>query len=145
MSVIKKSSVFVVAFLALFAASARAQGIITVKVPFPFRIGHEAFPAGRYDIVPADFGSSVISIRGMDNRSAGFALTMAAGGRDPLGEQPALVFTKAENEYRLSEIWESNTEGRTLPHFASESKRASADTPHGQPADSTLVVSANWQ
>ena len=31
------------------------------------------------------------------------------------GDQAALVFTRYENEYRLSDIWESNTEGFTLP------------------------------
>ena len=35
-------------------------------------------------------------------------------GDDPAGNQPALVFLRLENEYRLSQIWESTTVGREL-------------------------------
>ena len=139
MRAVRKSSLFAVVLLGMFAASAHAQDIITVKIPFAFVVGHESFPAGRYDVVPADFGSSVMSIRGMDrNGAVGFVLTSLAGGRDPLGDQPALVFKKFENTYRLSEIWESGGEGRVLPQFKGEPRTASVD-----PSDrSTVVVAA---
>jgi hypothetical protein len=124
----------------MFAASAHAQDIITVKVPFAFVVGHESFPAGRYDVAPVDFGSSVMSIRGMDKSgTVGFVLTSLAGGRDPMGDQPALVFTKFENTYRLSQIWESDGEGRVLPQFKAEAKTARVE-----PSErSTVVVAAN--
>jgi len=128
MSAIKKSWVFGFAFVGLFAGSARAQEIITVNVPFPFVVGREAFPAGHYEIRPADESGSVIEIRGTDNRSVGFALTMAAGGGDPAGDQPVLVFTKYEKDYRLSQIWQSSTEGRALPRLPGEPRTARAET-----------------
>ena len=115
MIAIKKSSVFAAVFLGMFVSSARAQGIITVKVPFRFVVNHEEFPAGQYDIRTVGSAGAVISIEGMNNRSFAFALTMPAYGDDPEGDQPALVFKRYENEYRLSQIWESSTEGREIP------------------------------
>jgi hypothetical protein len=144
MSVAKMSSMFAVAFLGMFVGSARAEGIITVKIPFPFVVGHEAFPAGRYDIATADQGGNVLSIRGRDNRSVGLMMTMHAGGTDPDGDQPALVFNKYEDTYRLSEIWEGSDEGRELPHASATSKTARAETQAGSPDDS-YVVDASWK
>jgi hypothetical protein len=118
MGAIKKSSMFAVVLLGMFAASAQAQDVISAKVPFAFMVGDESFPAGRYDIQPADFGSSVMAIRGMDRHpSNGFVLTSLSGGIDPEGDQPVLVFKKWENTYRLAAIWQSRDEGRELPQF----------------------------
>ena len=128
MSVIRKSWVFAVVLVGMFAGSARAQDIITVKVPFPFVVGREAFPAGRYEIRNAEESGSVIEIVGMDHKSAGFALTAAAGGSDPSGDQPVLVFTKYEKDYKLSQIWRSSSEGRELPRLKGESRTARAET-----------------
>ena len=50
----------------------------------------------------------------MTNRSAAVVLTVHADGRDPAGTQPALVFTRSENAYQLSQIWESPSNGREL-------------------------------
>ena len=50
MSVITKSSVLAAVFLGTFVASARAEEIITVKIPFAFVVDHKEFPAGQYDI-----------------------------------------------------------------------------------------------
>jgi hypothetical protein len=137
---------FAVVLLAMFAASAHAQDTITVKVPFPFMVGSESFPAGRYDIQPADFGSSVIAIRGLDKKpSSGFALTSLSGGTDPDGDQPVLVFKKWEKTYRLAEIWQSKEEGRELPRFIDPGTSASNGVP--APSDglgeSTYIVTAS--
>jgi hypothetical protein len=40
--------------------------------------------------------------------------TTPASGVGPAGDKPALTFTRDENAYRLSTIWESLTEGRML-------------------------------
>jgi hypothetical protein len=61
---------------------------------------------------------SVIEIEGIDDNTTNaftFAQTDSASGFDPDGNQPALVFLRHENEYRLSQIWESTTVGRELP------------------------------
>jgi hypothetical protein len=108
MSLIRKSSVLVAVFLGMFAGSARAQEPIVAKVPFPFLVRGKEFPAGRYAITRKQ---SVIEVSGMDNSSVIFAMTNRATGFDPAGNQPALVFTRDENEYLLTQVWESSTDG----------------------------------
>ena len=115
MSAIKKSSVFVAVILGCFVGSAQAQGIMTAKVPFPFIVGHQQFPAGEYDVRTPDDAPEVVSIEGVNNRTSGFAFTLPSAGRDPIGDRPALVFVRHENEYRLSQIWASSTTGHELP------------------------------
>jgi hypothetical protein len=129
MSTIKTSLMFAALVLGLSATSARAQEVITVKVPFAFSVGQKQFPAGQYDITLGDPAGMVISIKDMDNGLSAFALTNSAGGFDPAGDQPALVFTKSENEYQLSEIWESNMDGRELPGPSRARQIGRADAP----------------
>jgi hypothetical protein len=129
MSTIKTSLMFAAVVLGLSATSARAQEVITVKVPFEFAVGQKQFPAGQYDISIGDPAGMVISIRDMDNGMNAFALTNSASGFDPAGNQPALVFTKSQNEYRLSEIWESNMDGRELPGLSRSRQISRADAP----------------
>ena len=140
MSVIKKSAVLVAGFLGMFVGSARAQETVVVKVPFSFVVRGEEFPAGRYDIT---IESGNLAIRGMDNGSGIFALTLPAGGRDPVGSQPALVFTRHENEYLLTQVWESPTVGLELWERSVVRRRAEAQ-PVGSDAP-TVVVAANWR
>ena len=114
MSVISKSAVLAAIFLGTFAASARAEEIITVNVPFAFVVDRHEFPAGRYDILRSDDSADVIWIEGMTSRSAAVVLTVRADGHDPAGTQPALVFTRSEGAYQLSQIWESPGHGHEL-------------------------------
>ena len=114
MSVIKKSSVLAAIFLGTFVASARAEEIITVDIPFAFVVDRHEFPAGHYNLRTSDDSADVIWIEGMTGRSAAVVLTVRADGRDPAGTQPALVFTRSENTYQLSQIWESPSHGREL-------------------------------
>ena len=62
MGAIRKSSVLTAVLLGMFVGSARAEGIVTVKVPFPFIVGHAEFPAGQYDIRKSEDIGSVVSI-----------------------------------------------------------------------------------
>lgn len=115
---IKRSSAFALVFLGLCAASARA-GEVIVKVPFPFVAGGRTLPAGEYVMQPAGQDPAVMLIRGenANHGSSAFVLTIPADGHDPAGDKPSLTFTRVENQYRLSTIWESGSEGRTLPKF----------------------------
>src|SRR5258707_8576350 len=100
MSVIRKSSVCVAVFLGMFVSSARAQEKIVVKVPFPFVVHNEQLPAGRYDVT---IDNGVLAIRGAEHNHSGvFATTYGAGGGDPAGDKPALVFIRHKSEYVLS-------------------------------------------
>jgi len=41
-------------------------------------------------------------------------LTTPAAGKDPAGSAPALTFSRDENQYRLSSVWQSETEGSVI-------------------------------
>jgi hypothetical protein len=104
-----------VAFLGLYAGSARDQEVI-VNVPFPFVVQQQTMPAGEYAVERVGQGTDALVIRrtkGVGN-SAAIVLTTPASGVDPAGDKPALTFTRDENAYRLATIWESYTEGRAL-------------------------------
>jgi hypothetical protein len=97
----------------------------------------EQFPAGRYDIIN---NQGLLTIRGLDNRSAVFALAIPANGRDPQGDQPALVFTRNEGDYRLSQVWESSNEGFALQGRSVDRRQSNAKPVAA--ADRTTVVFA---
>lgn len=103
------------ACVAATAGTARAADMIEVKVPFPFVVRGQSFPAGNYTIEREGSALSVLLIRGeKGNKTAAFVSTQPAEGRDPAGDTPSLTFTRHENQYRLSEVWESGSEGRLL-------------------------------
>jgi hypothetical protein len=109
-----KSMVLAGAFLLVAgaAANAAASNVVEVKVPFSFVVNGRSFPAGQYMVERDDMSPSVLLIRGeKGNHTATFVSTMAAGGPDPAGSAPALVFTHDENQYRLSSVWEAGGEG----------------------------------
>ena len=111
MSLIKSSSVLAAVFVGLFAGSARAQEEIDVKVPFPFVVHGREFSAGRYAV---SHEHGVIEVLGIDKPSVIFTLTVPTNGLDPAGSEPALVFIHHENEYLLSQVWQSKTEGQAI-------------------------------
>jgi hypothetical protein len=139
MKTIKTATVLAAMCLAVFAGSARAQETVIVKVPFKFMMRGQEFSAGRYEI---NREGNMLAVRGLDNGGGGFALATPADGRDPAGDRPALVFTRSENEYELSEIWENDTEGLTVPEPSAPSHHAKArdvapDAPIVVPASSS--------
>ena len=110
-SVMLKSAMLGAAFL-LASGTARAANL-EVNVPFSFIVNHETFPAGRYQFEQdALAGPTVWTIRGMNTSQAAIIVTHEAGGQGP--SKPALQFERRENQYRLSNIWESPTEGQTI-------------------------------
>src|SRR6266496_3931431 len=140
MRAFKTSATLAAAFVGLFVGSASAQETLVAKIPFSFVVHGEDFPAGRYKV--SDEGG-VLTIRGLDNRAGMFAQTIRADGRDPAGDQPVLVFSRYENEYRLSEIWESSAEGFVLPERSGAPRLSRADV---RPAasEARTIVFANW-
>lgn len=102
------------AILLCAAGTARASTstVLEANVPFPFVVNGQNFPAGKYMVQRDDMSSSVLLIRGeKNNHTAAFVATTPDGGQDPAGSQPALTFTRHENQYRLSNVWESGSEG----------------------------------
>jgi hypothetical protein len=132
---IKTCGVLAAALLGMCAGSAYAQETVVAKVPFPFVIRGEQFAAGRYSLVTEE---GVLMVRGIDNGGAAVAMTVSTGGSDPVGDQPALVFVRYENEYRLSQVWPSSREGLAVQDPAVIQHRASI-----APETPTVVVAAN--
>lgn len=114
-AVIKKSFSLAVVVLGLCAGSAQAQEL-TVKIPFPFLAQGRTLPAGTYVVSRADQDPTAMVLRGEDANRKAFAivLTRPADGHDPAGDKPALIFSRFENQYRLSAIWESASEGQQM-------------------------------
>lgn len=106
-----KVGVLTAACLGLAVGSARAA-TLDVKVPFPFVVGGKTLPAGQYAV---NDDGGVIQLRGEKGTHA-FTTIMSipASGSDPAGKKPALTFQRYENQYRLTGVWESMTQGREI-------------------------------
>jgi len=108
---LKTSSLAAAVFIGLFAGSSDAQERLDAKVPFSFVVRNKEFPAGRYEFTTTQ---AVLAIRGQDNDKGMFVIVNPAGGQDPEGDTPVLVFTRFEKTYRLTEVWNSENSGSSL-------------------------------
>ena len=104
---IRRAGLFAAMFVLLIAGSAKAA-TLDVKVPFPFVVQEKTLPAGRYRVTEE---GGVVEFRGEGNKASLYFLAVPAAGHDPVGNQPTLSFTHSENQYRLSDIWESGAYG----------------------------------
>ena len=138
MRAIKMSSILALGFLALCAGSARAHDVMNVTVPFAFVVGNHSFPAGRYEVDTVLNGTDVFAIRSAASAASSLVMTTPANGADPAGSRPALVFHRYEKTYRLTQIWESGSQGRALTGLPA------AKTAHGEaqlaPSDTYFVA-----
>ena len=106
-----KVGVLTAACLVLAAGSARAA-TLEVNVPFPFVVQGKTMPAGHYRLTDDD---GLLRLRGeKGTHAADTVLTIPASGSDPADKQPVLIFKHHENQYHLTGIWESETEGREI-------------------------------
>jgi hypothetical protein len=48
------------------------------------------------------------------NHASMFVFTVPASGHDPAGNTPALTFRHHDNQYWLTDIWRSATQGREV-------------------------------
>jgi hypothetical protein len=111
-SVLKRATLVAAGIVALAAGTARAS-VVEFKIPFPFVVQGQQLPAGQYR-VERNMSSAVL-IRGeKGNNASVYVLTTPAAGTDPSGDKPALAFKRYENQSRLSEVWESGTQGREV-------------------------------
>jgi len=93
-------------------ATARAEAwtIMEAKVPVPFVVNGQTFPAGKYMVERES--SSVLLIRGeKKNHNAAFIPAVPEAGREPAGYKPTLVLKQHDGQYRLTSVWESPSEG----------------------------------
>jgi hypothetical protein len=108
-----RMSILAVGFLVFVGTtSLAASDTLEVKIPFGFVVNGLNLPAGLYRVERIDTLPSVLLIRGeKGNHDAAFVLTSPAGGHDPAGAAPVLTFRRYEDQYRLSSVWQSGTEG----------------------------------
>lgn len=114
MASIKPASVIGAFAIVLSAAAAGHAQTIEANVPFQFHVQGATLPAGQYEL-QTDMSSGLVMLRGeRGTPGAAFVLTMPASGVDPAGAKPALTFSRYENGYRLTGIWESAHDGRAV-------------------------------
>jgi hypothetical protein len=140
MRIIHTSLLAATALLGLCVGDAHAQTFVVAKVPFPFMLRGQKFPAGTYQVRDADASSGLVTIQSETSGAATFAFAQHSSGTDPAGDKPALVFDRYENGYRLTEIWESGVEGLTLPSIRHGSKNSEADSNTDTSHETTYVV-----
>ena len=112
-SIVRKSVMLAGALLLFAGATANAaEGYsFEVKVPFPFVVTGQTFPAGQY-MVEEQAEGSVLLLRGeKGNHAVTFVRATRATRPEPAGTEPALTFTRSENQYQLSSVWEPGSEG----------------------------------
>lgn len=100
----------VAAALLVLGASGSAQAAVQrVTIPFPFVVRGQTMPAGTYQLQQDGAVLHILGERG--NPASMFVLTMPAAGHDPAGNTPALTFERHERQYRLADVWSSDTHG----------------------------------
>jgi hypothetical protein len=111
-----RSALGAAACLLATAGTAHAQDVLDVKIPFAFVVKGQSFPAGQYTIERAAMNESVLLIRGQHgNPRAMFVATRPTDEpHAPAGDRPAVQFTRHENQYRLSSVWESASDGLSV-------------------------------
>ena len=120
---LKKAIVWAVAVLIVAASTAQAD-TLEVTVPFAFTVEGRTMPAGTYRLDRNESTASVILIRGAEGaRPQMFVLTTPAAGRNPGGQDPALIFVPSEDGYQLVGVWESSSAGHELPASGDVSPR----------------------
>jgi len=132
---------FFVLVLFAVAVPVRAQTRVVAKIPFDFIVhGHE-LPAGTYEVRLSDTADGIALIDNLKSNVSMFTITIPAGGSDPAGEQPALVFDHRENRYVLAQIWESRREGEVVP--GTDAHRPASHPLARAGVDDTIVLAAN--
>ena len=113
-SVIGKAGV-VAAALVLCGSGRAMASEMEVNIPFAFMVQQQSMPAGAYRVVRETDDPSVVMIRGeKGNKASMVAMTRPAPGHDPAGNKPSLTFKRVENQYQLSDIWDSGTAGQEI-------------------------------
>jgi hypothetical protein len=113
----KRALVIAASFLVLAGTFVRADAseVMKMNVPFPFMVRGTTLPAGHYLLQRDDSDPAVLLIRGEKGTRTGlYVLTSPTSAHDPAGNKPVVTFNRVENDYKLSNVWESGTEGRTV-------------------------------
>lgn len=103
--------------LAALPAAAKSVDGMRTQVPFDFHVGDRLVRAGTYTIKSLTGDELVLRIS--SGREAANATTHSGQDKGDGAGRPRLVFHKYGDQYFLTAVWGSDSNGRTL----SESKR----------------------
>lgn len=110
--------------LLLATASYAQETHLRAAVPFDFIVGHQALPAGEYDVQSLGLAGTALVIRNNDDNKAAMTISMSCRQLNP-SDKTKLVFHRVGNRYFLSEIWVAGEDaGRRLPPSAAETETA---------------------
>ena len=114
-----------VAFATLGATPSHAQVLMKAHVPFSFRAGGGALPAGDYSIIETGMTSETLLLK-LGPRGVELIVPNTRDLRNRIST-PKLVFHRYGDEYLLAEIWTSADDSvRTLKVNARERQLAKA-------------------
>lgn len=124
--------------LLISVPSTFAQNLVKAKVPFDFKVGNRAMPAGTYVI--SSVSQSAISIASREEHAGALAVVRSEyATRD---QSPKLVFHKYGNQYFLAQIWTgSGNAGMQLPESKLEKELLASN--HGAIAEEEIVIALN--
>jgi hypothetical protein len=107
--------VVAVAFMtAVASANGQSSRTVIATVPFEFKVGDRALPAGDYTLGTISDSSSALVIRNQDSNRAAVRLTMPIEV-SKASDKGKLVFHRYGQNYFLSEVWSGGeTTGRQL-------------------------------
>jgi hypothetical protein len=126
------------ALLAVSCLFAQFDHRMLVTVPFDFLVSTQHLAAGTYDVT-TNLDQGTVLIRGEDNGSAKFAITIATEvGKTQ--EQAKLVFNRYGERYFLRQVWAPGMDrGRELTASKAEQEFARS---FGKPEIVSLLVTA---
>jgi len=108
-----RAALLAAGFLVFACGTARAESL-DVKIPFAFIVRGQTLPAGEYRMERESTASPAVLIRGEKGIKVNlFVMTMPATGQAPTNEEPVLIFTRDQNRYQLTDIWDSG-QGREI-------------------------------
>ena len=83
---------------------ARADGLVTAKIPFAFIVGDTRLPAGDYTISETSSGPSVLLVESTDGMRVSFVSTITATPTDGDATQPDVEFQTVGKEHFLARV-----------------------------------------
>jgi hypothetical protein len=95
------------------ASPARADEMLTVKVPFDFIVGDTSLPAGDY-VVSEMSAPAVMSIASTDSQHFALVLTIPSSS-DEAAQLPELVFERFGGRLFLARVGGGGVQGREVP------------------------------
>ena len=107
MNINPKKALFLIvtaAAVGILPSVARADGLVTARVPFDFIVGDTRLPAGDYTISESSAGPTVLLVESADGARVSFVSTITARSMDGNATQPDVEFQTVGKDHFLSRV-----------------------------------------